>query len=74
MEEWPSNLETTFSGTPRVSMTLAAECRSVYSPAAGGPALAAAAFRARKAFRGSRGAPNSVLKTKPVSRQAEPAR
>ena len=39
IEEWPRISDTTLSGTPRVSSTLAAECRSVCSPACGGPAL-----------------------------------
>ncbi len=39
MEEWLRISETTLSGTPRLSITLAAEWRSVCSPACGKPAL-----------------------------------
>jgi hypothetical protein len=73
-DECPRISDTTFSGTPWVSMTLAAECRSVCSPVSGRPARTAATFSARKAFRGSQGSPNSVVNTKAVSCQAVPAR
>src|SRR5687768_18516400 len=35
IDEWPRMSETTLSGTPRVSITLAAEWRRVWSPACG---------------------------------------
>ena len=74
MDEWPRISETTLSGTPVLSITLAAVWRTVCRPAPGRPALVAAARSARKVLRGSQGSPNSVVNTKPVSRQADPAR
>src|SRR3954454_12138513 len=73
MEECPRISETTFSGTPLASMTLAAECRRVCNPALGMPARAVAALNARRALRGSQGSPFSVVNTYPVSCHAEPA-
>ena len=70
----PEDLGATLSGTPWLSITLAAECRSVCSPMSGRPARAAATLSARKAFRGSQGSPNSVVNTNPVWCHADPAR
>ena len=39
IDECPRISETTSSGTPWLSITLAAECRSVCSPASGRPAV-----------------------------------